>query len=560
VDLFLQQYGLKDGTQRYIRTDLGGELANSAAFRELVAKHGYILETTGPDALSQNGRGERPHRTLANMVRCMLYSASLGAKFWADALTQATYLYNRTYHDSIGKTPEEAWTGTIPDISHIRTFGSSVTVRKPGRRPTKSDTHCYHGIFLRYTSTTKNIVYYDINSKRTKIATHKKLDEFHYGNIPASRPKMANHLIDLMADDKTKKNEYGRPLPLQEFTNLDTPVDNPAAAAATIEALDDEEHTNLAMIATIYEPEGGYQDGDILNIETSLDIFGPSTTESIRIDQNHPTLGFKFHSKEGTARPTIQLCKTGTPAAKIRNWRSRFRHGTLRAIDGLCMETIADIHAAIAKLKDLKRTECKFTVAHHEVVQPLTASCIPQLHFDQLHAIAHHLHVIRYGEDYNLWTDTTTWPDVDEETIHQAIVDDQVAVKFTRRQLKPRSDWQTWKESEWKQLDSYQAQNMFGTPIRRPAQATVLPFVWTYLFKDGIKPKARGTCNGGKRYGKAVTLAHTYASCVEQPSARIFWSLAALNGMRVLGADAGNAFGEAPPPVQPFYMAIDDQF
>jgi hypothetical protein len=47
---------------------------------------------------------------------------------------------------------------------------------------------------------------------------------------------------------------------------------------------------------------------------------------------------------------------------------------------------------------------------------------------------------------------------------------------------------------------------------------------------------------------------------VEQPGARIFWSLAALNGMKVLGADAGNAFGEAPPPVKPFYMAIDDQF
>jgi hypothetical protein len=123
--------------------------------------------------------------------------------------------------------------------------------------------------------------------------------------------------------------------------------------------------------------------------------------------------------------------------------------------------------------------------------------------------IAHHLHVIRYGEDYNLWTDTTTWPEVDEETIHQAIVDDQVAVKFTQQQLKPRSDWQTWKESEWKQLDSYQAQNMFGTPIRRPAQATVLPFVWTYLFKDSIKPKICRTCNSGKRYGKAVTLAHT---------------------------------------------------
>jgi hypothetical protein len=30
--------------------------------------------------------------------------------------------------------------------------------------------------------------------------------------------------------------------------------------------------------------------------------------------------------------------------------------------------------------------------------------------------------------------------------------------------------------------------------------------------------------------------------------------------MKVLGADAGNAFAEAPPPIQPFYMAIDEQF
>jgi hypothetical protein len=56
-----------------------------------------------------------------------------------------------------------------------------------------------------------------------------------------------------------------------------------------------------------------------------------------------------------------------------------------------------------------------------QVAQPLTASGIPQLHFDLLHAIAHHLHVMKYGKDYNLWEDTTTWPYVNEETIHQTI-------------------------------------------------------------------------------------------------------------------------------------------
>ena len=63
---------------------------------------------------------------------------------------------------------------------------------------------------------------------------------------------------------------------------------------------------------------------------------------------------------------------------------------------------------------------------------------------------------------------------------------------------------------------------MFGEPIQAKHWMTVLPWVWTYLQKEipltGIDaPKVRGTCNGGPRYGKAVTLAETYAACIEQP-------------------------------------------
>lgn len=106
---------------------------------------------------------------------------------------------------------------------------------------------------------------------------------------------------------------------------------------------------------------------------------------------------------------------------------------------------------------------------------------------------------------------------------------------------------------------------MFGNPIKRPPGATVLPFVWAYYMKvDPITDepiyKARGTCNGGKQYGKAITLAETYATCVAQPACRLYWDITASEGLISLGADAGNAFARAPPPVEPFYMAIDNQF
>jgi Reverse transcriptase (RNA-dependent DNA polymerase) len=66
--------------------------------------------------------------------------------------------------------------------------------------------------------------------------------------------------------------------------------------------------------------------------------------------------------------------------------------------------------------------------------------------------------------------------------------------------------------------------------------------------------------HGSSRYVKAVTMAETYATCVEQPACRLYLSLTAGLCLLAMGADAGNAFAEAPPPQQPFYMIIDDQF
>ena len=54
---------------------------------------------------------------------------------------------------------------------------------------------------------------------------------------------------------------------------------------------------------------------------------------------------------------------------------------------------------------------------------------------------------------------------------------------------------------------------MFGTLCEPPVGAKVLPWVWTYMFKENPQTflpelKARGTCDGGKRNG-IVTLVET---------------------------------------------------
>jgi hypothetical protein len=163
----------------------------------------------------------------------------------------------------------------------------------------------------------------------------------------------------------------------------------------------------------------------------------------------------------------------------------------------------------------------------------------PQLHFDQLRHL-NQLHIALRAPA--------------NET-------NNASLSFSLHQLRKRPDYDKWRQSEWQQHDKYALQNMFGKPIPRPAHAIVLPFVWNYSIEEnpltGVpKCEARETCNGGKRYGKAVPVAKTYATCVEQPACRLYWAVTASEGLIAMDADAGNAFAEAPPPQEPLFMQI----
>ena len=57
-----------------------------------------------------------------------------------------------------------------------------------------------------------------------------------------------------------------------------------------------------------------------------------------------------------------------------------------------------------------------------------------------------------------------------------------------------------------------------------------------------------------------VTLGETYAASLDQTAGRVFWATAVLRNLVVIGADASNAFAEAPPPIAPLYVTIDKPF
>jgi hypothetical protein len=89
---FMKRFASKTGL---VRTDQGGELARSGAFRQMMlGEFGYVVEPTGADSPSQNGGVEIYNNTLAVKVRTLLYGSGLPAKFWSAALVHAAYLHN----------------------------------------------------------------------------------------------------------------------------------------------------------------------------------------------------------------------------------------------------------------------------------------------------------------------------------------------------------------------------------------------------------------------------------------------------------------------------------
>ena len=132
---FLEWKALAERSSGYkvkkFRTDNGGEYT-STEFEEYLKKEGIEHQYTIPKTPQQNGVSERMNRTLVETVRSMLHDSGLPHRFWAEALSTAAYLINRspttTLHDM---TPFEAWYNKKPNVSHLRVFGCSGFVHIP---------------------------------------------------------------------------------------------------------------------------------------------------------------------------------------------------------------------------------------------------------------------------------------------------------------------------------------------------------------------------------------------------------------------------------------------
>ncbi|GKV43399.1 hypothetical protein SLEP1_g50691 [Rubroshorea leprosula] len=109
-----------------LRTDNGLEYC-SGEFDTFCKNNRIVRHRIVKMTPQQNGVAERMNHTLLERAQCMLLNVGLLKDFWAEAVNHASYLVNRSSSTGIGlKTPEELWSGSPTDYSHLRIFGCSV--------------------------------------------------------------------------------------------------------------------------------------------------------------------------------------------------------------------------------------------------------------------------------------------------------------------------------------------------------------------------------------------------------------------------------------------------
>jgi hypothetical protein len=181
IQYFFDILAREECSPKIIRVDEDGALARSTDFTDYLIKLRITLDATGGYSSFLNGKVERPHQTLAKIVRAMIINAGHHMNTWCYCAETAADIYWVTYHSALQKSPYEAWYNIKPCISHLRVWGCVVYVQN--HQAKKSDDRVTKGFFMGFTKSRLLIHWLDPTTTTVKLACAVYFDEY---NTPTS--------------------------------------------------------------------------------------------------------------------------------------------------------------------------------------------------------------------------------------------------------------------------------------------------------------------------------------------------------------------------------------
>ena len=206
-----------------LRSDRGREYL-SDEFTTFCKENGIRRELTQAHIPQQNGVSERRNRTIMERARSISHDSNLPTYLWTEAVSHAIYLINHSpTRANSGETPEERYSGIIPDISNLRIFGCIALVHIPKEHRKKLDSKTQTCIFLGFDSETKGYRLFDHHRQKVIISREVIFDETRIGlNFLGPWEAISKTFEIMQKDTPTYFPTDERPAESADFSNLET--------------------------------------------------------------------------------------------------------------------------------------------------------------------------------------------------------------------------------------------------------------------------------------------------------------------------------------------------
>ena len=177
---------------RTLRSDNAREYL-SRPFKEFMASHGILHQTSCPHTPQQNGVAERKNRHLVETTRTLLLHGNVPHRFWGDAVLTACYLINRMPSSTLdNQVPHSVLFPHEPIYSlPLRVFGSTCFVHNLGPGIDKLSARSHKCVFLGYTRSQKGYKCYSPSMRRYIIST----DVTFFETTPFFEPSISSESV-----------------------------------------------------------------------------------------------------------------------------------------------------------------------------------------------------------------------------------------------------------------------------------------------------------------------------------------------------------------------------
>jgi hypothetical protein len=157
-------------TIKAIQCDNGREFDNASS-RTFFANKGVLLWMSCPYTSPQNGKTKRILRTINNMLRFLLFQASIPAHYWVEGFHTATYLLNRLSTKAISTTSTYFTLHRVaPSYEHLRVFGCACYPNLSAKATHKLAPRSIRCIFLGYSADHKGYRCLDLTTNNIVVS------------------------------------------------------------------------------------------------------------------------------------------------------------------------------------------------------------------------------------------------------------------------------------------------------------------------------------------------------------------------------------------------------